>query len=372
MVIYFTSFSFGQSNAQIVNTSNQIAGVNHLVNPDLIFPRQNLLLPIPGLSYPVYYDVVKGDCLWFISKRINQGEFNPLPQKVDPIIENQTSPVKEQMFPNWLIWILILLVLAILTWLFIRAGRNWKNSDPITAGTPQVPGGVNDAGAHERLRQIVGNRYPGARLVIRNIRRSNLTGIFRVMYASAPRWWKFLHGNKPYSRMINVNNVAGYAGEVTINGREETIYFLQGCGNDTAESYMVSEANPVNINPDGTEQLIDSNPATEVSSEPAAKPEIQNPVLKKEEKISAEEPVVVKEEKVEAGKPKSELFLVASDHNMLTDELFRTQNVHRVTTKITTSEGTVETTWETKNVDKFQPTKKPTKKGKPNNGLSLN
>ena len=204
---------------------------------------------------------------------------------------------------------LALILLVILVYVVLRIGRE-RNANPVTAGKPQVPGGVTNEGTYGRLREIVQARYPGARMEIRNIRRSNLSGRFRVFYASAPhpRLWKFLHGNEPYSKVINVVNTPGYVGEVTVNGRELTISFLQACGNDTSESYMVQETDSVRVNEDGSESPL-FTPDTTVA--PKTEAITQRTMLPKE----------------------NEIEVIMAEVAGMSEQFFVTQTAHKATTR---------------------------------------
>ncbi|MEI7689284.1 MAG: LysM peptidoglycan-binding domain-containing protein [Candidatus Nomurabacteria bacterium] len=339
LVISITSFSFGsyvgfgQSNTQISKTSKQIERINRLVNPNLIYPDQELLLPIPGLSYPIYYNVVTGDCLWYLSKRINRGEFTPTEEVIAPIIEKQ-NPQGESFWLKYgdfiasnFLWLLLLIfVLAVIYKIARWELSKPRNVDPATAGAPQVPGGVPDAGAHNRILEIARNHYPSATLNLKNVRRGFLSGTANVHYANEK------------TKKINLKNVPSYAGEILVNGEVKTIYFLQPCGNDANRGdYMEGKdlvfTPSVFISENGNESPLSTNDKVIDEKVPQIVP-------KEETKQEEPEPVETSTE--------SEIYKTISAHTMLADEFLKTQTAHRVTLRVTTPQGTVETVLETK------------------------
>ena len=171
-----------------------------------------------------------------------------VPEKI--VLEKKTSILEWISNLPWWAWLLMGIGMIFIIGTIVHNENEKRNVDPITAGPPQVPGGVTDVSAHSRINAIAQSRFPGARLNIKNIRRGHLSGKGTVSYAD---------GTKP--KKINLKNVAAYAGEITINGTDEhTIYFLQGCGNDTAVSHMSGDelvfTPDVVINPDGSESSI--------------------------------------------------------------------------------------------------------------------
>jgi hypothetical protein len=355
LVISITSFSFGsyvgfgQSNAQIAKTSHQIEKINRLVNPDLIYPHQGLFLPIPGLSYPIYYDVVHGDNLWFISKRVNNGEFTPTEQKIYPIIEKDNTPKGESFWVKYgdfiasnLLWLLLLLfVLAVIYKIAKWELSKPKNVDPTTAGTPQVPGGVPDAGAHDRILEIARGHYPSATLNLKNVRRGFLSGAANVHYANAK------------TKKINLKNIPSYAGEISVNGEVKTIYFLQPCGNDANRGdYMEGKDlvfNPsVFISENGNEFPLSTS---EVTIDEKVTEEKAPQVAPKEEPKQVEVPI------------ESEIFKISMAHTKLMTEMIEKNLVHSGTTETFLGDGcSVKTTFSIKN-EALKQTKNEEKKG---------
>lgn len=284
IALFLVCVAFGQkTNTEIYNiikmSKEYNAQNNGIVNPDKIWPGQMLTFIFEdGTEHPIV--VEKGDNQWTIVRdKLNKlenehgqivapdtGKINP-PKKISTPVESETK--KE----NWW-WLLLFLPVIFLLWLAIRNERfrNFmnrpvseifpkRNADPVTAGSPQVPGGVNDSGAHNRMRELASNRYPGARLDIRNIRRGRLTGLATVHYADG----------KP--KKLRLNGTPAYAGEVVVNSQTETIYFLQGCGNDARQGNFMSGNDlvfqpDVVVNEDGSESPLSAEKIGPVSEEP--------------------------------------------------------------------------------------------------------
>lgn len=109
-----------------------------------------------------------------------------------------------------------------------------KNIDPVTAGPPQVPGGINDEQAFGRYENYAHHRFPQAEnILIKNIRKGTLSGPAVVHYG------KSFHNE---TKKINLKNEQAYAGEILVDNKEYTVYFLQGCGNDArAGNFMTGK-----------------------------------------------------------------------------------------------------------------------------------
>lgn len=351
LVISITSFSFSQSSYEdryITNTSKHISRINHLANPDLIYPNQGLLLPIPGQSDLMYYSVVYGDNLWYISKRINRGEFTPVPKPVKPTVEKPAIPEGESFWVNFgdfiasnLLWLVLLIfVLAVAYKIAKWELSKPKNVDPTTAGTPQVPGGVPDAGAHNRILEIARGHYPSATLNLKNVRRGFLSGTANVHYANAK------------TKKINLKNVPSYAGEISVNGEVKTIYFLQPCGNDANRGdYM-----------EGKDLVF--TPSVFISENGNESP-LSTPVIADEKVTEEKEPQVApKEEPKQVEVPiESEIFKISMAHTKLMTEMIEKNLVHSGTTETFLGDGcSVKTTFSIKN-EALKQTKTEEKKG---------
>ena len=283
--------------------------MNNLSNPNLVQPGQVLSYRLPNgdiVSKPVW----PGGCQWTVVSSILDEQSRIIPstpeQETEPILP-QKSNLWELLASLWWLWLIIaIIVVAIIS----SVHNDLVNRDPITAGPAQVNGGVNNQGAHSRMNELAQNRFPGAHIEIRNIQRGTLSGKGKVFYADGK------------SRNINLKDVPAYAGEVLVNGKEETIYFLQGCGNDARSGNYMSGNNlvftpEVIINKDGSESPLN----TETQERATGKEE---PVVKKEQK-NQDESMVIQAQVNESTKIISDcLALVA---NAFLDK----QHAHKVT-----------------------------------------
>ena len=262
----------------IIAMSKEANKMNGVTDSSKIFPGQVLtFLFKDGSIHSIIAE--KGDCMWtIIGQKLSKLEnlYGPVvdyhyPVALDSVKHDTVYPhngirhmssddsAKPSIFGwlssmPWWAWLFIGMGILFLIALINKEKEKRMNIDPITAGPAQVPGGISDAAAHERVRNIAASRFPGARLNIKNIRRGHLSGKGMVHYANGTK-----------AKKINLKNIAAYAGEVTINDTDEqTIYFLQGCGNDTAVSHMSGDelvfTPDVVINSDGSESPIPTPP----------------------------------------------------------------------------------------------------------------
>ncbi len=195
--------------------------------------------PILQQAGRVYQDTVTG--IWYAMMHpgeiLNMNDtthlkpvFTDTLQKVIPPPFVMGVPKDDLDFWKGFCFILvIILIFLVFFWEHIKPKKNKENENPVTAGTPQVPGGINDNGAQNRINEIAREQYGNtANIVVRNIRRGRLSGSATVFYA-----------DKPNGEKRTFENVIGYAGEITVDGKEQTVYFLQGCGNDVRRgNYM--------------------------------------------------------------------------------------------------------------------------------------
>lgn len=240
--------------------NQQNAGV---VNPDMIFPGQSLTYFFRDGAVESII-VESGDSQWIIVRdkltklREKHGEIiNPVQPEPQPQVEPDPEPELVFTSPTmpWWVWVLLGLLAIGIIGSIVQYFQK-RNDDPVTAGKPQVPGGVNDANAYKRMHEVAGSRFPGARLDIRNIRRGILSGLATVHYAEGQ------------PKKLRLRGTPAYAGEVVVNGRTETIYFLQGCGNDARQgNYMSGDIvfePDVIIKEDGSESPLPApTPVTE-------------------------------------------------------------------------------------------------------------
>ena len=243
---------------------------NGIYDPNKIWPGQTLNFFFEdGTQYEI--TVLPGDTETDILREIIELEKEHGPVVAYPYPVEDTVPSLSpsqpinfstpEPFPWWSSfpwgWLLFAIAVSALLIKLLQMRYTARRQDPITAGAPQVPGGVKDAMAHNRVLEIAQSRFPGAQINVRNIRRVWLSGLANVFYA----------GDK--QKKLRLKDVSAYAGEAEINGREETIYFLQGCGNDVRQgNYMTGDLEfrpEVIINQDGSESPIPE--AVEVMAE---------------------------------------------------------------------------------------------------------
>lgn len=266
------------SNAEIQEMISRSKEVNlnyGIFDQNLIYPGQTLTFLFKD-GAEVKISVEKGESQWTIIRdkisgfEVIHGPAVDYPEvKVSkPAVAYPIEPVKETKDLSFLLG---MAAMAGLLWLafvianIIRAYQKEKrNVDPVTAGTPQVPGGVNDQMAHTRISEIARQRFPGSNFVIKNIHRGTLSGLGKIFYADRKR-----------PKTINLKKVPTYAGEISVNGKEETIYFLQGCGNDARQGNYMSGNSFVFtpdavINEDGSESPLTEKQET-VTDQPKVK-----------------------------------------------------------------------------------------------------
>ena len=264
---------------------------NGVVNPDLILPGQTV-------SYRFNFTVQPGESQYSIvrdrlSKLTAQnGEVVAPPQKesvrsstpqkplpMDPVKGNVEIPWDDADLPWW-VWPIIVAIIALAVFGGIKSTRNnnKRYEDPVTAGPPQVSSGVGDRGARARVQQIAQDQFPSANIQVENVRRGRLSGPAMVHYA----------GVNPQQKVLD--NIFAYAGEVTINGIRQTVYFLQGCGNDARRGNFMTGSEllftpDAEIAEDGTASPI--TPAPAVTDAPPAQQAEEQKVAKVTEEGSS-------------------------------------------------------------------------------------
>jgi len=235
------------------------------------------LLPLGAQAVdPDVYTVVPGDSAWRISGNIwgdptlwrRVVEKNPILQQKGRITRNSASgwtyvmmhpgeqlfglqelgviaptptPLSElgilfpatktmwEQIPTWLWWFLLALILAIFAWfMFQRELRE----DPSASGPAFVPGGVDAENASVSIQQMAARRdgrvvadsvIPTVYQQFTVIRQTagRIWGMMTVSYADGRRTTRSLNGERAYSAQVRFPD-----------GRVETLYMLQACGND--------------------------------------------------------------------------------------------------------------------------------------------
>ncbi len=167
---------------------------------------------------------------------------------IPTLAPENVSMGKYSKIVNWVIfsWLIIGMIYILLL-LFKQRKRD---VDPISAGPPQVLGGINDEQVFGRYKNYAHHRFPNAKnIVVKNIRKGTLSGPAIVHYGDST------------TKKINLRNIPGYAGEILVDNKEYTVYFLQGCGNDArAGNFMTGKELVFTLEkelPDPKEKLVD-------------------------------------------------------------------------------------------------------------------
>jgi hypothetical protein len=103
------------------------------------------------------------------------------------------------------------------------------NMDPVLSGEPIVPAGVTDATAPARFQEMAARRWEG------QTGRTADTQVFTIQRLTAGRGWGLM--NVSYANgstlLRRLNGERIYEADVLFpDGNVETLYMLQGCGND--------------------------------------------------------------------------------------------------------------------------------------------
>jgi hypothetical protein len=154
---------------------------------------------------------------------VKQPAINPEPK---PVVQPDPKSLWLWLENNWG-WVLfgLFMFFALVHHFFTE----WsKGRDPITSGIPVVPGGVNDAGAEARLREVAQKQFNQDWKFVK-VEFGILSGLSNVVYK-----------NKPSGLTRMLRDIEAYQGLIEFtNGYRKTIYFLQKCGNDAkAGSYL--------------------------------------------------------------------------------------------------------------------------------------
>lgn len=160
-----------------------------------------------------------------------------LEQPAPKIVEVPTPKI-----PSWVWWVLFgilaLIVLAGFVSVFSLINPDREeferervlNQDPVSSGPPMVPGGVNEATAPAHLQEMAARIY-----MEETGRTATSTQMFTILRSTLGRGWGIMGvlyaDSRVESRRLNGERV--YQAEVRFpDGNIETLYMLQGCGND--------------------------------------------------------------------------------------------------------------------------------------------
>lgn len=264
---------------------------------------QNPLLQEPGR---VYHDGKQFYCMMkpgenlvtyqkflpeIISEKVDTGGLIPTPDpKSGASIPLATSPDYDSI-AFWIVGSLMgLVILSYLLSRFLRR-RKEREADPVGSGQPQVEGGVSEENAAQRIMNIAEARGMTP-LRVTNIQRGRLFGRGNVSYADVSS-----------GLTKRFNGEVGYRGIILrTDGTQETIYFLQGCGNDAQERFftnlrfvadeiqpeLLAQHNLTNRIPISEQEGIQKASTDEVSEQPTTPFNAQQKVLEMTEKILTE------------------------------------------------------------------------------------
>ena len=152
-------------------------------------------------------------------------------EPINNLVRTQVVTLPQGGGSNWklLAWLLGLLLLALLAYLAFQAIRRMLNRDAATARAPMVPNGVTDENATEHLQEAASRQYArttGATVMPQHFtvlerQRGRIWGIRGVQYADGSVIPRRLENRVAYRARVRYPD-----------GKEDTIYMLQECGND--------------------------------------------------------------------------------------------------------------------------------------------
>jgi hypothetical protein len=155
----------------------------------------------------------------------------------------------------WWVWVIAAVLLLGFGGAFVeaqQAKRNKKEAakDPVTSGNPMRRNGVTDEQAPAYMQEVANRQFNRPGLNVTNITRGRLSGEnLEVYYAGQLN---------PERRTFN--DFPAYRGQVNINGHEQFVYFLQGCGNDVRMGNYFSGQN-IRFIPEEVLQTAPQQPA---------------------------------------------------------------------------------------------------------------
>lgn len=125
--------------------------------------------------------------------------------------------------------VMFIATLILIVYLFV-AGKRWQNSDVVSSGPPQIKDGIQD----NDVARMLSSRHHAD---ILSIKKGKLHGkgipSYNFSVLSPNRFLNNLFGKR-------FNGEVGYEALARMpNGQEETVYCLQGCGNDVREGNFV-------------------------------------------------------------------------------------------------------------------------------------
>lgn len=271
------------SPAEIANTINKSKEANlsnGIIDPNKIQIGQTLTFLFQDGTQKII-TVENGDSQWKILK----SKISALINAHGPVIQfpkDQTPadaeakkippPISEGaliMSPGMVLLILISLALIAL-FFAVRQGLKKKSDeakkDPVTSGPAMRRNGLTDENAFAYTNEVANRQFNNPNLQVREVQRGMLSGNnLEVFYA----------GNVTPQRRTFTNQSA-YRGIVNINGTDQYVYFLQGCGNDVRMGNYFTGQN-IQFIADATAPVLRPQPTT--TEEKKADPKLTEPTM---------------------------------------------------------------------------------------------
>lgn len=217
----------------------------------------------------------KGDNFWNLGKKAlkyqTEHPENPI---VKPDLVPQPTTEEEKVVPPvvdnnksggipWWLWLIAAVLLlgfanAILEAQKAKRNKKEASKDPVTSGNPMRRNGVTDEQAPAYMQEVVARQFNTPGLNVTNITRGRLSGENLEVYYSGQL--------RPERRTFQ--DFPAYRGQVNINGEEQFVYFLQGCGNDVRMGNYFSGQN-IRFIP---EQVLQTAPQQPAIAQPVSSP----------------------------------------------------------------------------------------------------
>jgi len=295
-------------------------------NPDRIYPGQVLTFLFEDGSEESIV-VEEGDSQWKIvgqklgdlSMRHGAVVDYPNEDHANKLQFDVPDPITDSINPFW--WLALMLLAVILfaaIFKFFEYGKKSSNENPVTAGPPQIEGGVKD----DQIRSVVQSRYPNCTIL--SIEKGRLYGKGVPYYNFSPLSMKALMNNV-FGK--NFNGEVGYQVEVlNPSGQKMLVQTLAGCGNEIRMNGKFLTG--VTFVKDGEQPTILNHPAKETVEEVDQKIASKVSEELKTEKTKTDEVLV-----------DTELLKVASEHSILTGEFLKSANAFKVTLEVTLQNG---------------------------------
>ena len=246
---------------EIIVMSEEANAVNGISDPDMIYPGQLLTFNfLDGSRYQTMVtpgqsqwqivrmtdslSLIHGDVVppsWSVSTPVQvtpSGSVTPQEEQSNSVEEDSTGKESDNtLFWIVLFWIVLFCVAVVLLYLFFVWNQAKKQRDrrqedlsldPVESGVPMVDGGISPDNPEEvaqRIKEVAatqsGYTLSGIQ-IISEIEHGLLNGTGKVKYK----------GNSK-SELRRFADTPGYRALVRFpDGEEETVFFLQGCGND--------------------------------------------------------------------------------------------------------------------------------------------